>query len=287
MDERAINSPKRSMRWWSRDRLGRVPVLGKNWAYGQIYYLEEYCRPIPYVQEEYDTHSIYGTRELEELEAILVKNKGANAFLIGDDKEEQIDIIARLNRMIEDGTVLPELKHKRIVLFDNELLTSAAHTKADLETKILGLMHEAEYAGNIIFVISDFPALLEAGTSLGSDLVALLDRYFVSPHMQTVGLTDVGRYHSFIEPDTALLQRFDKILMQPIDQSNTLKVLENELILAEYQLGVFFTYPALLAIADSAVRYFPDAVMPDRAIDLLLEVGPKLAEQGKYIGPKK
>jgi ATP-dependent Clp protease ATP-binding subunit ClpA len=201
-------------RWWSRDKLGRIPGLGKNWAYGNIFYLEEYCHELPFVEPEYASHAVYGTKELSELEAILVRNRGANVFLVGNDKEEQINILARLNRLIEDGAALPELEHLRIAYFDNELFTSTLHTKAEFETKLLQLMNEANYAGNIILVFADFPALIESANALGTDISSLLERYFTSSNLHMVGLADTERYHVMIEPNVALRQRFESILME-------------------------------------------------------------------------
>jgi ATP-dependent Clp protease ATP-binding subunit ClpC len=269
---------KKKRRWWSRDVLGRVSGIGKNWSYGKTFYLDEYTQELPEVDiSEYEAHTTYGSKELEELESILIKGKGANAFLIGNDREGQLEIVARLKYMIEEGTAFPELEHKRIILFDTELLSAAARTKSEFESKVLELLNEADYAGNVILVIPDFAALMTSAEALGSDVLALLDRYLTSQSLHLVGLVDTDRYHNSIEKNGALLERFDRILIETIDSQNTVHVLQNEIISLESHFGIFFTYQALVAVAESAERYFPDAVMPDRAISLLNEIAPQIA----------
>ncbi len=282
--ERAAKEKKR---WWSRDRLGRIPGIGKGWSYGRTFYLDAFTRELPAITAGgMDVHDSYGSKELEELEAVLIKNKGANAFLIGNDREGQLDIVARLDHMIAEGTAYPEIEHKRVVVFDANLMVASIHNKTEFETRLLEILNEAEYAGNIILVIPDFPSFVGSAESYGTDLASILDRYFTSPQIHMVGLCDIERYHNSIERNGVYAQRFEKILIQEIDTSNTIRVLENEIIQLERQHGIYFTYPSLLAIADSAERYFPDAIMPDRAVELLFELAPAVAAQGRGLVTK-
>jgi ATP-dependent Clp protease ATP-binding subunit ClpC len=281
--EREVKN-KMKHRWWSKDRLGRIPGLGKNWAYGRTFSLDDYTRSLPFVSfTGLEVDTVYGAKELQELESILVKTKGGNVFLVGDDREELLEIIARLENMIEEGTAFPELEHKRIIAFDTDLVTSVTKTKQEFESKLLDIMHEADYAGNTILVIVDFPSFVASAEALGSDIISLLDRYFTSPMLHIVGLSDSERFHAKLERNAALMQRFEKVLVQTIDENNTVRVLENEIIPLEQRFHIVFTYPALIAIAESAERYFPDAIMPDRAIDLLNELAPKIAATGKKV----
>jgi ATP-dependent Clp protease ATP-binding subunit ClpC len=285
--EREI-SVKLKKRWWAKDNLGRVPGLGKNWSYGQLIYLDEYARALPEVQTTgFEVHSTYGTKELEALEAILVKTKGANAFLVSDDKEGQLQIIARLSHLISEGTALPELVQKRVIVFDTDLLTATSKTKNEFETKLLQIMTNTAKAGNVILVIADFASFLSSAQTLGSDIVSLLDQHFTAPELHIVGLTDVEHFHTVIENNAALKQRFESIIVEAIDEFNVIRVLENECIPLENKFDIYFTYPALMEIAEGAERYFPDAVLPDSAIDLIVELGPKIAAQGKELVTKK
>ncbi|MBX4198542.1 AAA family ATPase [Candidatus Parcubacteria bacterium] len=275
-------SKKLKNRWWSRDSLGRVPGIGKNWSYGQLMYLEKYTRSLPEVpMTGLEVHSTYGSKELEELESILVKAKGANMFLVSNDKEMLLQIIARLAFMIDEGTAYPELEHKRVMLFDTDLLTASSKNKSEFETKLLQIVNDTDEAGNVVLVIADFPSFISSAEALGSDITSLLDSYFTSPSLHIIGLSNVESFHSKIERNAALMLRFEKIIIESIDELNTVRVLQNESIPLERQFGLYFTYPALVAIAEGAVRYFPDAILPDSAVDLLVELAPKIAATGK------
>jgi ATP-dependent Clp protease ATP-binding subunit ClpC len=271
-------------RWWSKEALGRIPGLGKNWSYGQTYTVEKFAREIPVIDgNEYEVHDVYGSKELKSLEAVLVKNREANALIVGNDKEGNTHIIARLARMIDDGTAMLELQHRRLIMLNTEILSASAKSKPDFETLMLTVLTEAHNAGNVILIFDDFPSLVSSAESLGADLPAILDPYLSSQSLQIVGLSDVDRFHAKIERNAALMERFEHILVQDVDASNTIRVLENEVAKLEAQTGLLFTYPALVAIEDSAERYFPDAIMPDQAIDLLFELTPKLVSRGKTI----
>jgi ATP-dependent Clp protease ATP-binding subunit ClpC len=267
--------------------LGRIPGLGKNWSYGQIYTVEKYAREIPEINgQEYEVHDTYGSKELKALENILVKNREANALIISNDREGSIHIISRLNHSIENGTVLPQLEHKRLIMLDTEILVSNTKDKAAFETLLLTVLTEAYNAGNVILIFDDIAALIGSAEALSADIAAVLDPYLSSEDLQIIGLVDNDRFHNKIEHNAALMERFDKILVKDVDALNTIRVLENEIIKIEAQTGLTFSFPALVAIEDSAERYFPDAIMPDQAIDLLFELTPKLVARGRPVALK-
>ncbi len=275
-------------RWWSREILGRVPGIGKNWSYGQIFTLEKYAREIPeIVGQEFEVHDTYGAKELKALEDILVKNREANALIIGNDKEGNIHILSRLQHMISEGTAMPQLEHKRLIMLNTEILVSSGKDKAGFETLMLTVLTEAHNAGNVVLIFDDMAALIGSSEAVGADISALLDPYLSAGGLQVIGLIDTDRFHAKIERNIALMERFDRILVQDVDALNTIRVLENEIVKIEAQTGLLFSFPALVAIADSASRYFPDAVMPDQAIDLLFEITPKLVSKGKRVTLKE
>lgn len=266
------------LRWWSRENLGRIQGIGKNWSYGQINTLQKYAEEIPDIEgEEYETHDVYGTRELKLLEAVMAKQKGANALLVGNDKAGVLHILARLNRAILTGTIMPQLEHKRLIMISSEVFSASVKNKAAFESELLSLLREAHNAGNIILVLEDFPALLLSAETYGVDLTALLDPYLTARHLHIIAHSDTAHFHAKIERDLMLIQRFERILIEDIGDENTIKVLQNEIITVEAQTGLFFSYPALVAIADSAERYFPDTAMPQQAINLLSEIASKLS----------
>jgi ATP-dependent Clp protease ATP-binding subunit ClpC len=276
----------RAERWWGEENLSRVQGVGQDWSYGQVYNLKKYEKPlISGLSRHYRVHSSYGVKELAELESVLSRTRDANALLVGDDEAGRLQIAAHLSQAISEGASLARLRHKRVILLDNDALVSANGSKAAFESEFMGIMAEAVRAGNIVLVIDNLPGLISAAAAFGADFPALLENFLSSQGLQVIALSNTDRFHAVLEKNQIFMQHFENILIREIDDSNALKVLENELVRFERE-GLFFTYPALLAVVDGAERYFPDGVMPDKAIDLLLEIVPKLLSERKSLVEK-
>ncbi len=274
-------------RWWSKDNLSRIRVLGESWSYGKAWNLEKYQKPlISGLSRHYRVHSSYGVKELVELEAVLSRTRDANALLVGNDEAGRLQIVSHLGQMINEGAVTARLKHKKIILLNNDELISRNGNKSAFETEFIKIMNEALRAGNIVLVIDDFSSFVTSTGAIGVDFANLFEPYLSSQNLQVIAMSDSEGFHTQIERNQVFTQHFENILIKEIDESNTIKVLENELVRFE-RSGLFFTYNSLEAIVDGAERYFPDGVMPDKAIDLLLEISPKLINQGKNWVEKK
>ncbi len=279
-----LNSSKMSSeRWWSKENLSRQTSLGRDWSYGQIYTLKKYERIISSgLSRQHKIHSSYGVKELAQLEITLSRSRGANVLLVGDDEIGKMEIISNLSGMIEFGTAVSNLQNKRLIVLDTDRFIASNGTKTGFEKEFINMMVEVINAGNIILVVDDLPNLISSTSVIGVNVPALFEEYLSSSSLQVIALSDNSNFHEKIERNTILTEHFETILIKEIDDSNSIKVLQNEIIKYE-NAGLFFTYGSLVSIVDSAERYFPDGVMPDKAIDLLSEIVPKLASKGKYI----
>lgn len=273
-------------RWWAKDNLRKIPSVGEGWSYGQPYNLLKYQRSLPFVSmSEYGIHNSYGEEEIKKIESVLSKNREGNVILVGDDVSGGLQIVSKLNQLISSGNFLPELKAKRIVLFDCDSLVSRTGTKAKFESEFVMLIEEAINAGNIILVINNLPAFISSAKAIDSDVVSLFQPYLSSSELQIIALSPNDLFHRVIEKDSVLMQYFEVVLMKEVDNLNTIKILQNEIVKFEAS-GIFFTYLALNEIVESSIRYFPSAIMPDKAIDLLNEIIPKLGIEGKKLVEK-
>lgn len=276
-----------TLRWWSRENLGRVRSLGRDWSYGQIYSLRKYEKPLlGGLSSSYRIHSSYGVKELAEIETSLSRSRDANVLLVGDDEAGKLQIVGHLRDLIDEGSVMGGLHHKRVVLLDNDLMVADNGTKQAFEEEFINVITEAINSGNIILVIEDLPGFIMSTASFGVDLPALFQSYLTSPDLQIIALSDNGQYHNSIQKNPILNQHFETILVKDIDDLNTIKVLENEIVPIE-KAGLFFTFGSIEAIVEGAERYFSEGMMPDKAIDLLSEIIPKLLSSGKKIVERK
>ncbi len=272
--------------WWSKENLESIPSVGQGWSYGEAYTLKKYERYLPFGRSErYGVHTSYGEEEYNKLQSILAKNRQGNAILVSDDFSGQLQIIARLKQDIFNNTCLEELKGKSVSVLDVQALTSITGNKASFESEFIKILKEAEYAGNTILVLDNLPAFVASVSSFGTDLPTLLGNYLNSQTLKFVSLSNTDLFHSVIEKNGVLMQSFEAVLIKEVDELNSVKILQNEIIKYEAR-GMLFTYLALLEIVESGQRYFPDAVMPDKAIDILSELIPKLEQEGKTIVEK-
>ncbi len=275
---------KKHLRWWSKDALGRIQGIGKNWAYGEIVHLERYAMPITIHPAFTSTGSgAFGKREAEEIERILARGRESNVLLVAEEGVPKLAPLARLARHIIAGTILPQLEHKLIFILDGAVFVSAMKEKVAFETELQKILREASGAGNIILVFDKFEKLFQSARTLGSDVLSLLDPFLTSEHVQIVALSELGAYREILEPNPKMRERFERVLMEGAGVTGSIPILEDEALHAEMREGIFFTYPALRTIAESAERYFFEGIMPDKAIDLLAELVPKMKSSGKRV----
>jgi ATP-dependent Clp protease ATP-binding subunit ClpC len=269
--------------WWSKENLESFPSLGQGWSYGEAYTLKKYERFLPFsMDQKYGVHTTYGENEYKELQTILAKNRQGNVLLVSDDFSGQLQLIARLSQDINNNNSLEELKGKKVIVLDVEALVSGNGSKAQFESEFLTILNEAEYAGNLIIVIDDLPAFIRSANTYGSDIPTILVEHLNSPVLKFVALSNVDQFHSVVEKNGIFIQTFETLIMTQVDIENTVKILENEIIKYEAR-GMLFTYLSLVEMVQSGERYFPNAVMPDKAIDILTEIVPRLERKGKTI----
>jgi ATP-dependent Clp protease ATP-binding subunit ClpC len=262
---------KSTERWWSREVLGRIPGIAKDWSYGRAYTLGRYIQPLPPARESNQEYN-YNRGEVEKVEAVLARGREDNVMLVGDDNERKLEIIALLAKLITEDKVLAPLAHKEIILLDAAAFSATNDDKGAFERGFIKAMNDAVHAGNLIVVFPEFTALAHSAQTLGSDLAGLIEPYLVSPDLQIVALCTTDEFHRVWEGRMAVMERFDKIILTEVSGAATLRVLEDEVLLIERVQGVFFTRPALQAIVESAERYFPGGILPDAAIDLAFDL---------------
>ncbi|MEK7068409.1 MAG: hypothetical protein AAB964_01185, partial [Patescibacteria group bacterium] len=184
------------------------------------------------------------------------------------------EAVVELARLIERGKVVPLLEHKRPFLLRSALLLAACKDKQTLEKELLALLEQAHRAGNIILIIDDFPALMRGAAALEVALGSILDPYLAGRTVQLVALADPRGYHEVLEPDVHLRERFERVMIEAVDAAALLPHTAEFVLALERQYGLYFTYPALVELADSAGRLFAGESLSDQLADLLLEIAP-------------
>ena len=286
--ERDIKRRRQKERFWGKVSLGQAPSFGADWAYGVAYALGRYSRDLSKeaISGGSNFRFIYGSDEIKEIEVVLARGKEANAILVGEEGTGKMDVILDFARDIMNGCIHPSLEHKRVMAFDAKTFIANTKSKQELEMGLIKILNDAAKAGNIILVIEDLPGFIQGGLALDADVIGTLDPYLVGTDLQVIATADNARFHQFIEPNNAIMQRFEKVFLAEPEDAALIRILEEVAESTEKRNPIFFTYPAIVEIAKSAQNYFSDGVMPDKAIDLLVEVAPSVLAKGGHLVKK-
>lgn len=276
-------------RWWSKWRLRKIPAFGKELAYGGAYVLDRYGSDVISATGA-ETTADYQKRRakyVERMEATLAKESEANVLLVGDNGVGKMDLVRDLSRRVVTGMVPKQLVAHRLVELRTDLLISAMKTKVEFEMEFTRVLADANKAGNVILVFTDFPGFLKSAEGIGTDALRFLGKFLTNSEMKIIALSGNDSYHQSLETNAFVSNNFNVLKVEEPGFSSVVSVLEDSVFGLEHEYGVFFTYPALVEVARSAEYYITEGVMPDKALDLLVEVAPYAAGRGNaFITPE-
>ena len=268
--ERALDAENRRMRWWTRESLGAHQGIGKRWAYGRTFTLNQFAQEWGGMQEADDMMAAR-KKELELLEASLLKQSGANALLVGEPGSGKKTILAGLAARIGRGAVFPALENKRVILLSASAVTGSGKTKGETEALLLAILNEANRAGNIILAIDDFPEFVSSLSSLGISAGQVFAPFLTSSSLHLIALADTVPFRRVIAGDAGLLAFFETIHLGDLDRARINEILEDEAVALEAKHAgkIIITYPAVRAVADAALNILTEGALPKRALDIL------------------
>lgn len=261
-------------RWWSRENLARIPGIGKDFAYGETYFLERFAYDLAGETLSGKEELVGRGREVELVEKALLKSSGANVLILGEPGVGKHTVLLGLVRMISQGKIFPELEHKRVFKLYAESAVASGKNKGETEAILIRLFNEAVRAGNIILAIDNFPELTQSLSSLGINILELLSPYLGSSKLHILALADPTSARRILEPNQALMKFFEKIELPEPNQENLSRILEDlapELERASSGRALF-SYAALQKIAEAATQNLVEGALPKRAVDLMEEV---------------
>jgi len=225
-------------------------------------------------------------KEIQRVIEILCRRKKNNPILIGEPGVGKSAIAEGLAQMIAKRRTSPVLFNKRIVALNMTSIVAGTKYRGQFEERIQALLKEIEDNPDIIIFIDEIHTIIGAGSAPGSmDAANIMKPALARGSIQCIGATTLDEYRNSIEKDGALERRFQKILVEPTTQEQTLDILQN--IKERYELHhhVNYTDEAIEACVSLTGRYITDRCFPDKAIDALDEVGSKVRLRHANIPP--
>ncbi len=213
-------------------------------------------------------------KEIERVIQALSRRKKNNPILIGEAGVGKTAIVEGLALRIAERRVPLALQEKRLFALDISALVAGTKFRGEFEERMQQLIDELKQSGDTILFIDEIHTIVGAGSTQGSlDTANILKPALARGELQTVGATTLDEYREHIERDTALERRFQRILVEPTSAADTLEILRRIAPHYEAHHRVRYTDEALRACVELTERYITDRHFPDKAIDLLDEVG--------------
>ena len=216
-------------------------------------------------------------REIQRIIEILGRRKKNNPILIGEPGVGKSAIVEGLAQLIEKRHTSPMLFGKRIYTLDMTGVVAGTKYRGQFEERLKALMKELEANPDVIVFIDEIHTIIGAGSTPGSmDAANIMKPALARGTIQCIGATTLDEYRESIEKDGALERRFQKVLVEPTTNEETLQILHNIKDRYEKHHHVKYTNEALEACVKLTDRYVTDRFMPDKAIDALDETGSKV-----------
>lgn len=225
-------------------------------------------------------------KEIQRVTEILCRRKKNNPILIGEPGVGKSAIAEGLAQLIARRRTSPLLFNKRIFRLDMTSIVAGTKYRGQFEERIQALLHELEQNPDIIVFIDEIHTIIGAGSTPGSmDAANIMKPALARGLVQCIGATTLDEYRNSIEKDGALERRFQRVMIEPSTEAETLDILKNIKERYEDYHHVRYTDEALEACVKLTDRYVSERAFPDKAIDAMDEVGSKVHLQHAVIPP--
>src|SRR6187549_242544 len=240
--------------------------------------LDNFGRDITRLAENGSLDPIVGREnEIERVSQILSRRKKNNPILIGEPGVGKTAIVEGLALRIVQRKVSRVLFDKRVVSLDLAALVAGTKYRGQFEERMKAIMNELEKNRDVILFIDEIHTIVGAGGASGSlDESNIFKPALSRGELQCIGASTLDEYRMYIEKDGALDRRFQKVMVDPPSVDETIQILNNIKPRYEDYHNVVYSQDAIDACVKLSDRYMTDRLLPDKAIDVLDEVGARV-----------
>ncbi|MEO6229134.1 MAG: ATP-dependent Clp protease ATP-binding subunit [Ferruginibacter sp.] len=237
--------------------------------------LDNFGRDITRLAENGTLDPIVGREnEIERVSQILSRRKKNNPILIGEPGVGKTAIVEGLALRIVQRKVSRVLFDKRVVSLDLAALVAGTKYRGQFEERMKAIMNELEKNRDVILFIDEIHTIVGAGGASGSlDASNIFKPALARGELQCIGASTLDEYRMHIEKDGALDRRFQKVIVEQPSVEETIQILANIKSKYEDYHNVTYSDLAIDACVKLSERYMTDRLLPDKAIDVMDEVG--------------
>ena len=216
-------------------------------------------------------------KEIFRIAQVLSRRKKNNPIIIGEPGAGKTAIVEGLAMMIYGGDCPKNLADKRIVSLDINSIVAGTKYRGQFEERMKVIIEELQNTPNIILFIDEIHTMVGAGNSSGSlDASNIFKPALSRGEIQCIGATTLDEYRKHFEKDGALERRFQKVIVDPSTKEETFQILQQSKGKYEEHHKVNYTDESLWLCVELADRYITDREFPDKAFDILDEVGSRM-----------
>jgi ATP-dependent Clp protease ATP-binding subunit ClpC len=237
--------------------------------------LDNFSRDLIQLAEENKLDPVVGReQEIIRIAQILSRRKKNNPIIIGEPGCGKTAIVEGLAMKILQGDCPRNLLDKRILSLDLNSIVAGTKYRGQFEERLKVIIEEIQVNPNVILFIDEIHTLVGAGNASGSlDASNILKPALSRGEIQCIGATTLDEFKKNIEKDGALDRRFQKVIVSPSTKEETLEILQNVKEKYEAHHKVNYTDEILQICVELADRYITDREFPDKAFDIMDEVG--------------
>lgn len=240
--------------------------------------LDNFGRDITRLAEMGTLDPIVGReQEIERVSQILSRRKKNNPILIGEPGVGKTAIVEGLALRIVQRKVSRVLFDKRVISLDLAALVAGTKYRGQFEERMKAIMNELEKNRDVILFIDELHTIVGAGGASGSlDASNIFKPALARGELQCIGASTLDEYRMYIEKDGALDRRFQKVIVDPPSVDETIQILNNIKPKYEDYHNVIYNDESIEACVKLSDRYITDRLLPDKAIDVMDEVGARV-----------
>ena len=237
--------------------------------------LDNFSRDLTKLAEEGKLDPIVGRdKEVRRIAQILSRKKKNNAVIVGDPGVGKTALVEKLALLINKGECPSSLLDKRTVSLDLTSLVAGTKYRGQFEERIKGILVELQDNPNVVIFIDELHMMVGAGNASGSmDASNIFKPALARGELQCIGSTTFDDFKKYIEKDGALVRRFQKIILKEPSYNETIEILANIKQSYEDFHKVIYGDNVIETIVLLSSKYITDRQFPDKAIDILDELG--------------
>ena len=237
--------------------------------------LDNFSRDLIKAAEEGKLDPVIGREnEINRIAQILSRRKKNNPIILGEPGCGKTAIVEGLAKKIFEGDCPQNLANKRIVSLDMTSVVSGTKYRGQFEERMKVIMEELYGNPDIIIFIDEIHTMIGAGNSSGSmDASNIFKPALSRGELQCIGATTLDEYRKNIEKDGALERRFQKVIVDASTKEETLLILQQSKERYENYHKVIYSDDIMKLCVELADRYITDREFPDKAFDIIDEVG--------------